>query len=57
MLHVAFDLLHDELTQKLPQLNLLHLAVRCFEADSERFIAALTTHNRCDLLTEVAIST
>ena len=41
---ISFDLLHDELSRDKHKLNLVHVCVRCFEADSDRFLALSLIH-------------
>jgi tetratricopeptide (TPR) repeat protein len=47
---VAFTLLDTVLAGQPLELNLIHLAVRCFEADADKLIAAVRQHNREPLL-------
>jgi len=50
---ISFVLLDEALSALKPQVNLLNLAVRCFEADMARFVEALKKHHREKLLAEV----
>ena len=50
---VAFTLLEAELAAKEASLNLINLAVRCFEAEAGRLIAAVREHEREHLLREI----
>lgn len=50
---IAFILLDEALGSSEPKVNLLNLAVRCFEAEPERFVETLHRLGRDELLTAV----
>jgi tetratricopeptide (TPR) repeat protein len=50
---ISFELLNDELGRSKHQLNLVHVCVRCFEADSDKLIEVLKASTRETLLQEV----
>jgi len=50
---VAFVLFEDTIDRTERKVNFLNLAVRCFEADEERFVKVVTEHNHAELLKEI----
>lgn len=50
---ISFELLDNELELEKHLLNLVHVCVRCFEADSDRFVSVLKERGREKLLQEV----